>query len=132
LGKAESELDAQGLVKVLKTPPELDKRMVKFQKQLQKTQTAPNDKYTLFNTLIGELIGMFPNALPIQILLTKGKEVGLEEEFIITSIALLKENGYILERKDHQNNAIFKFLNLPITFQKYQITRAEIDESDTD
>ncbi len=121
--KAESIREASDLVRSMKTPSEVGQRIARL-KAVNSTDST--NKYNLLGILITELIAVFPNALPLRMLVSKGMELGLEEDFIIKTMDHLNHQGLVLKNKDSTNNKshmILKFPNIPFSDGKLQVSQ---------
>lgn len=121
--KAESVKEASDLVRSMKTPSEIGQRLARLKSETSSNMT---NKYNLLGNLITELIAVFPNAIPFQMLISKGAELGLEDDFILKTIDHLNHQGLVLKNQDNtnfQSHLILKFPNIPFTEGKLHVAR---------
>ena len=121
--KAESVKEASDLVRSMKTPSEVGQRIARLKAE---TSSDTTNKHHLLGNLITELIAVFPNAIPLQMLVSKGVDLGLEEEFILKTIDHLNHQGLVLKNQDNtnfQSHMILKFTNVPFTEGKLHVAR---------
>jgi formylmethanofuran dehydrogenase subunit B len=119
---AETINEAIEIVKELKTPAEMQQRIFELKHKIQNTSNAIRDNYALLGDLITELLYTFPNSMPQSIIIQKAIEIGLEDqEFITTTLNAINQKGDVLINQDQRGNKVYKFINLPIYYQKLKI-----------
>jgi hypothetical protein len=125
LGKASSEIEAQKLVQSMKIPNELSDRMVHLRQRLNLNGEKTATPYFLFNNIVTQLLGPFPNRIPLAILMKQAEEIGLEVSFVEKILANLESEGYLLKSDDVRGNSTIKFTPLPLDLGKIHIKRPD-------
>jgi uncharacterized Zn finger protein (UPF0148 family) len=125
IANASSELEAQQIVQSMKIPNELELRMHHLHNQLTSSDKAKSNPYYLFNNVISQLLGPFPNTIPLLVIYSKTQEIGLEDKFIDKILQELNTEGYLLQSTDSRGNELIKFTNLPIHLDKIHIQRPD-------
>ncbi len=122
-GEAESEMEASQIVRNMKTPGEIGQRFAKLRAKYQ-SQKANSNNYEILGNLITEMIGVFPKAMPRQLLIDNALKLGLDDlDFIIDILEKMNLEGLVLINKDHQNNEILKFPTIPFSFGKLYVRK---------
>jgi hypothetical protein len=120
-GEAETEPEASQVVRNMKTPGEIGQRLAKLQAKHQ-NQTSSVNNYKILSNLITEMIGVFPQAMPQNLLLENAKKLGIEDElFILNLIEKMNLEGLVLINKDFRHNVVLKFPKVPFSFGKLSV-----------
>ncbi|MHA1585609.1 MAG: hypothetical protein ACTSVU_01060 [Promethearchaeota archaeon] len=107
----------------MKTPSEFGQRMARLNADLHQSK---KNNYEILGNVISELLAIFPNALPKDILLSKANEFDISDEFCEGIFEKMSEAGLLLINKDRiadSNKTVFKFPSLPIKFGKLFIQK---------
>jgi len=118
--------EAIEIVKELKTPAEMQQRIYELKQKIHQNAQPNQDKYKILGDLITELLYTFPNSMPQSILHQKATEIGLDDqEFIASILNAIHQQGNVLINHDQRGNVVYKFVNLPIFYQKLKIQRPQ-------
>ncbi len=107
----------------MKTPNEVSRRLAKVF-ALKKSGTQ-NQNYNL-GILISELLGIFPKAMPMKILLEKAQNINISKDFVEKSLEDLNKEGLVLLSKDSANKngeRVLIFPSLPFKFGKMSVSK---------
>ncbi len=113
------------MVQAMKLPNELNVRMQHLHSQLSSSGKESSSPYFLFNNVITQLLGPFPNTIPLNLLMEKTQEVGLENQFVENIFSHLEAEKLLLRSTDNRGNTIIKFPSLPLDADKIHIQRPD-------
>lgn len=127
LTKANSEKEAQAIVKSMKTPNEVVLKLKQYQQKMEVNKSQRRDNYQILGDLISQLLEIFPRAIPEAILLKQAADSGLDDrEFITHILSEFQSIGNLIINLDFQNNRLLKFINVPFSYGKISIKKPEI------
>jgi len=122
-GEAETEPEASQVVRNMKTPGEIGQRLASLQAKYQAPRSSSN-QYELMGNLITEMMGVFPKAMPRQLLLDNAKKLGIDDtDFVNKLIDKMNLEGLVLINKDFQHNEVLKFPKVPFAFGKLYVRK---------
>ena len=123
LSVAETEMEASQIVRNMKTPGEIGQRVAKLKAKLSKV-TTKYDNFQMLSNLLTELLAIFPNAMPRDVLIEKAKEVGLEDiDFIHENLEKMSQEGLVIMNIDFNKKIILKFPSVPFTLGKITVSK---------
>src|SRR6056297_3418819 len=122
--KTNSLQEANQIVRDIKTPTEVKKRISLIANKYKNASNQKSFNYQLLGDLLSELIAVFPRALPESYLIQRAEMLGLkDEEFIEKILDQLNQHGLMTRNKDQKGRMVLYFPSLPFKFKKLYVKK---------